>query len=99
MWDALSARLFVAAGFDALATTSGGVAWALGYPDGELADNGVLDGGLKVRSMVLPDTFLDQDSPTAMYAKAGLDAKGIVAKVFDALGRGVRAETLTLGLA
>jgi 2-methylisocitrate lyase-like PEP mutase family enzyme len=34
-WDALSARLFVAAGFDAMATTSGGVAWALGYPDGE----------------------------------------------------------------
>ncbi len=37
VWDALSARLFVAAGFDALATTSGGVARALGYPDGELA--------------------------------------------------------------
>lgn len=36
-WDGLSARLFVAAGFDALATTSGGVAWALGYPDGERA--------------------------------------------------------------
>src|SRR6185437_3001679 len=36
-WDAMSARLFVAAGFDALATTSGGVAWALGYPDGEKA--------------------------------------------------------------
>ena len=36
-WDALSARLYVAAGFDALATTSGGVAWALGYPDGEHA--------------------------------------------------------------
>jgi len=35
VWDALSARLFVEAGFDALATTSGGVAWALGYPDGE----------------------------------------------------------------
>lgn len=34
-WDGLSARLFVAAGFDALATTSGGVAWALGYPDGK----------------------------------------------------------------
>jgi 2-methylisocitrate lyase-like PEP mutase family enzyme len=34
-WDAMSARLFAAAGFDALATTSGGVAWALGYPDGE----------------------------------------------------------------
>ena len=36
-WDALSARIFVQAGFDALATTSGGVAWALGYPDGERA--------------------------------------------------------------
>jgi 2-methylisocitrate lyase-like PEP mutase family enzyme len=35
VWDGLSARLFVAAGFDALATTSGGVAWALGYRDGE----------------------------------------------------------------
>lgn len=37
VWDGLSARLFVAAGFDALATTSGGVAWALGYCDGEAA--------------------------------------------------------------
>lgn len=36
-WDAMSARLFAAAGFDALATTSAGVAWALGYPDGEVA--------------------------------------------------------------
>jgi len=36
-WDGMSARLFVAVGFDALATTSGGVAWALGYPDGEQA--------------------------------------------------------------
>ncbi|MEA2872140.1 MAG: 1-deoxy-D-xylulose-5-phosphate synthase, partial [Hyphomicrobiales bacterium] len=52
-----------------------------------LAENGVLDRGLKVRMMVLPDTFIDQDSPNAMYAKAGLDTKGIVAKVFEALGR------------
>lgn len=36
-WDAMSARLFAAAGFSALATTSGGVAWALAYPDGEVA--------------------------------------------------------------
>jgi 2-methylisocitrate lyase-like PEP mutase family enzyme len=36
-WDAVSARLFVEAGFEALATTSGGVAWALGYSDGERA--------------------------------------------------------------
>jgi 2-methylisocitrate lyase-like PEP mutase family enzyme len=36
-WDAMSARVFAAAGFDAIATTSGGLAWALGYPDGEHA--------------------------------------------------------------
>ena len=52
-----------------------------------LAEHGRLDSGAKVRCMVLPDVFLDQDSQTAMYAKAGLDADGIVAKVFDVLGR------------
>jgi 1-deoxy-D-xylulose-5-phosphate synthase len=52
-----------------------------------LSDHGAVDKGLKVRCMVLPDTFIDQDSPAAMYAKAGLDAKGIVIKVFEALGR------------
>jgi 2-methylisocitrate lyase-like PEP mutase family enzyme len=36
-WDAMSARVFVTAGFDAIATTSGGVAWSLGYADGEQA--------------------------------------------------------------
>src|SRR6201984_1669001 len=36
-WDAMSARVFVAAGFDAIATTSGGVAWSLGYADREHA--------------------------------------------------------------
>ena len=52
-----------------------------------LADKGALDrGALKVRSMVLPDTYLDQDKPERMYAKAGLDAPGIVTKVFEALG-------------
>ncbi len=64
-----------------------------------LADNGVLDSGLKIRAMVLPDVFLDQDTPAAMYAKAGLDARGIVAKVFEALGRDVRAESFKLGFA
>jgi 1-deoxy-D-xylulose-5-phosphate synthase len=53
-----------------------------------LAEEGMLDrGGLKLRMMVLPDVFIDQDSPNAMYAQAGLDTKGIVAKVFEALGR------------
>ena len=50
----------------------------------------------KFRSMVLPDLFIDQDSPDAMYAKAGLDAKGIVAKVFEALGQNMRGEAVKL---
>ncbi len=54
-----------------------------------LSDNGALDRGLKIRAMVLPDVFIDQDSPNAMYAKAGLDTKGIVKKVFEALGKDV----------
>jgi 1-deoxy-D-xylulose-5-phosphate synthase len=61
-----------------------------------LADHGALDRGLKIRSMVLPDLFIDQDSPAIMYAKAGLDAKGIVAKVFEALGKDVRTDTVQL---
>ncbi|QCI66167.1 1-deoxy-D-xylulose-5-phosphate synthase [Phreatobacter stygius] len=52
-----------------------------------LADAGLLDGGCKVRPMVLPDVYLDHDKPEAMYARAGLDARGIVTKVFEALGR------------
>jgi 1-deoxy-D-xylulose-5-phosphate synthase len=63
-----------------------------------LAEEGFLDHGLKFRSMVLPDQFLDQDSPTAMYAKAGLDAEGIVAKVFDALRRDRRSSRKTARL-
>jgi 1-deoxy-D-xylulose-5-phosphate synthase len=52
-----------------------------------LADRGALDqAGFKVRSMMLPDLFIDHDTPPAMYAKAGLDATGIVAKVFEAFG-------------
>jgi 1-deoxy-D-xylulose-5-phosphate synthase len=61
-----------------------------------LAENGMLDGGLRVRAMVLPDVFLDHDSPAAMYARAGLDAKGIVAKVFETLGKDFKAETVKL---
>ena len=52
-----------------------------------LSDAGALDrAGFKIRSMVLPDIFIDHDSPPAMYAKAGLDANGIVKKVFDVFG-------------
>ncbi len=59
-----------------------------------LSDHGALDRGLKVRTMVLPDIFIDQDTPAAMYAKAGLDAKGIVTKAFEALGKDFAAETV-----
>ncbi len=52
-----------------------------------LASAGVLDKGLKIRSLVLPDRFIEQDTPVKMYSSAGLDARGIVAAVQKALGR------------
>ncbi len=51
-----------------------------------LADEGVFDRGLKFRSMVLPDTFIDQASPEAMYRTAGLEAGQIEARVLGVLG-------------
>jgi 1-deoxy-D-xylulose-5-phosphate synthase len=51
-----------------------------------LAEHGALDRGLKVRSLVLPDVFQDQDKPEVMYAQAGLDAEGIVRGALSALG-------------
>jgi 1-deoxy-D-xylulose-5-phosphate synthase len=50
-----------------------------------LAENGLLDKGLKVRSKVMPDVFVDQDKPEVMYQRAGLSAQGIVDTVCDAL--------------
>jgi 1-deoxy-D-xylulose-5-phosphate synthase len=52
-----------------------------------LAMSGILDHGLKIRTMVLPDTFLDHDSPQAQYDQAGLNSRHIVAMAFSALGR------------
>jgi 1-deoxy-D-xylulose-5-phosphate synthase len=46
--------------------------------------------------MMLPDIFIDQDTPAAMYAQAGLDARTIVTKVFEALGKDAAAETVKL---
>ena len=51
-----------------------------------LAEEGVFDRGLKFRSMVLPDTFIDQASPEAMYRVAGMEAAQIEAKVLGVLG-------------
>ena len=50
-----------------------------------LAERGALDRGLKVRTLVLPDIFQDHDKPDVMYAKAGLDADGIVKATLNAL--------------
>jgi 1-deoxy-D-xylulose-5-phosphate synthase len=61
-----------------------------------LMEHGVLDHGLKIRCMVLPDVFIEQDSPAKMYAAAGLDAKAIVAKVFAALGKDARRDVAKL---
>ena len=54
-----------------------------------LAERDLLGNGLKVRTMVLPDVFMDQDKPDKMYAKAGLDSAGITAQVMTALGKPV----------
>ncbi len=51
-----------------------------------MAGAGLLDNGLKMRSLTMPDIFMDQAKPEAMYAKAGLDRRGIVDTVFAALG-------------
>ena len=52
-----------------------------------LAGNGWLDGGLRVRPMVLPDRFIDHDKPDLQYAAAGLQSSDIVATTLRALGR------------
>jgi len=51
-----------------------------------LASNGLLDGGLKIRPLVMPDVFLDQAKPERMYELAGLDKTGIVRTALNALG-------------
>ena len=50
-----------------------------------LSERGIFDKGLKIRSMILPDLFIDQDTPENMYKIAGLDAKTIEQKAIDAL--------------
>ncbi|MBY5414581.1 1-deoxy-D-xylulose-5-phosphate synthase [Rhizobium johnstonii] len=54
-----------------------------------LTTEGLLDNGLKLRSLVMPDIWMEQAKPEAMNAHAGLDRAGIVSTVFKALGRGV----------
>jgi 1-deoxy-D-xylulose-5-phosphate synthase len=53
-----------------------------------LAERGLLDKGLRIRTLTLPDIFQDHDSPEKMYEFAGLDARSIAAQAIKALGRG-----------
>jgi 1-deoxy-D-xylulose-5-phosphate synthase len=59
-----------------------------------LAHTGLLDCGLKVRPLVLPDVFVDHDKPEKMYEIAGLNASGIVTAVLGALGRELPANEI-----
>jgi 1-deoxy-D-xylulose-5-phosphate synthase len=72
---------------EALITVEEGAAGGFGaFVLHALATHGVLDRGMKVRTLTLPDLFQDQDKPEAMYAAAGLDAEGIMRGALDALG-------------
>ncbi len=79
--------LQLAAHHQALITVEEGAIGGFGSHVAQLlADEGVFDRGLKYRSMVLPDIFIDQASPAAMYRVAGMDAARIEAKVLETLG-------------
>ncbi len=79
--------LDLAAGHEALITIEEGAVGGFGSHVAQLlAENEVFDKGLKFRSMVLPDVFIDQASPADMYATARLSASDIEAKVLDVLG-------------
>ena len=79
--------LRLARGHEALVTVEEGAVGGFGSHVAQLlAEEGVFDRGLKFRSLVLPDVFIDQASPEAMYRVAGLDAAHIEAKVLEALG-------------
>ncbi len=79
--------LELAANHEALITIEEGAVGGFGSHVAQLlAEEGVFDGGLKYRSMVLPDTFIDQASPKSMYDVAAMNAEHIEAKVLEALG-------------
>ena len=61
----------------------------------DLAGAGLLDRGLKIRTLTLPDTFIDHDKPETMYELAGLNANGIAASALAALGRATAARDLS----
>lgn len=79
--------LSLVAEHEALITVEEGAVGGFGSHVAQLlADEGVFDHGLKFRSMVLPDTFIDQASPEAMYDIAAMNAPDIERKVLEVLG-------------
>lgn len=79
--------LKLAADHEALITVEEGAVGGFGSHVAQLlADEGVFDHGLKYRSMVLPDVFIDQSSPADMYDTAAMNAEQIEAKVLNVLG-------------
>jgi len=79
--------LRLAADHEALITAEEGAIGGFGSHVAQLlAEEGVFDHGLKFRSMVLPDIFIDQAGPREMYEVAGMNAEHIEAKVLDVLG-------------
>jgi 1-deoxy-D-xylulose-5-phosphate synthase len=79
--------LALAAEHEALITIEEGAIGGFGSHVAQLlADEGVFDSGLKFRAMVLPDIFIDQASPEAMYRVAGMDAAQIETKALEVLG-------------
>ncbi len=79
--------LRLAAEHEALITVEEGAIGGFGSHVAQLlAESGVFDRGLKYRSMVLPDVFIDHASPEAMYRVAGMDAVQIEARVLETLG-------------
>ncbi|WP_372573579.1 1-deoxy-D-xylulose-5-phosphate synthase [Ruegeria jejuensis] len=79
--------LDLTAGHEALITIEEGAVGGFGSHVAQLlAEEGVFDTGLKYRSMVLPDIFIDQSSPADMYSTAAMNAEQIEAKVLDVLG-------------
>ncbi|WP_096786912.1 1-deoxy-D-xylulose-5-phosphate synthase [Rhodobacter sp. CZR27] len=85
--------LQLAAHHEALITIEEGAIGGFGSHVAQLlAEEGVFDRGLRYRSMVLPDIFIDQNSAEAMYAVAGLNAADIERKVLETLGVAVVAK-------
>lgn len=82
--------LDLAARHEALITIEEGAIGGFGsHVSHLLSEEGVFDGGFRFRSMVFPDTFLDQDTPDAMYRSAAMSAADIEARVLKVMNLGL----------